>query len=75
MTVGELITLLEDYNEESEIQIAHQPNYPLRASILGTAQNEPGDVDHGDKDAVFIVAGASSNYASRTLWDEVGTIW
>jgi len=35
MTVGELISLLMDFNEETEVRIASQPNYPSEYSIAG----------------------------------------
>jgi hypothetical protein len=33
MTVGELLELLEDFPEDAEVRLAHQPSWPFEYSI------------------------------------------
>lgn len=41
MRVGELKELLEDVDDELELRIAHQPNWPLALTVAGV--RVPGD--------------------------------
>lgn len=41
MTVGELKELLEDFNEEAEVVLAVQPNWPFEHSIGNVVEVEP----------------------------------
>jgi hypothetical protein len=70
MKVIELISLLEQYDENMEVVIAHQPNYPLQASIQGVSDAPLAD-DEEKRDLVYVVAGASTEYAPREVFDTV----
>jgi hypothetical protein len=48
MTVGELVDLLDAYDEDTPVMIAHQPNYPLAETLGGavhTSDRDRGDVE------------------------------
>ncbi len=71
MTVRELITLLEDYDDNMQVVIAHQPNYPLQASVQNVTDAPLAD-DEEKRELVYVVAGASTEYAPREVFDDVG---
>jgi hypothetical protein len=79
-TVGELIALLEDYDPESPIMIAHQESWPLAetvASVVGdteVADEETYEAGSAaDPETVWIVAGGHawdrSPYAPRAVFE------
>ena len=39
MTVGELLELLEDFPEDAEVRLAHQPSWPFEYSIETVADS------------------------------------
>ena len=72
MNVRELIELLDDYDPEAPVLIAHQPSWPLAEVVAGVVEDDPDryledrdsdpDEDQPDTDedgarAVWIVAG------------------
>jgi hypothetical protein len=48
MKVHELIELLQGYDPDTEVMIAHQPNWPLRETIQSVASLE--DIREDDED-------------------------
>lgn len=76
MTVGELISRLEEYDEESEVRLALQPAHPLDASILGVISTgefdgEAPSEDDGKmtaEDAVYIAAEEARAYAPSGVY-------
>ena len=50
MTVRELINLLEDYDENAEVRIAHQPRWPFEYSIGDVVACAGGGEDDDDID-------------------------
>lgn len=75
--VQDLQDQLDDTDRDPVVKIAHQPTYPLAASLRGVVDNLDSDEmdrkgDHfADDDVVWLVAGESSDYAPRRLWNEV----
>ena len=77
MTVRELKERLEDYSEDAEIRIAHQPNYPLQSHVRGICSDgEARDLDideaPGDQEVVYVVESCQvrdTPYAPRGAFD------
>jgi hypothetical protein len=84
MNVGELREALEDLDDEVEIRLATQPNWPLAFNIRAVVT--PADIvdyretedeteveDETEDELVWIVAGDhpwdGSPYAPRVLWN------
>jgi hypothetical protein len=87
MTLNDLIQRLEEIRQEvggeTDVRLAHQPNYPFEYSIAGIVVGKvdedeidpriPGPVIGGvgpDGPPVYILEGSQLGYASRSLWDE-----
>ena len=76
MRVKELRELLEDYDDEAEVKIMSQSNYPFEYSIKGVIQRNEfqrgEDEDGGDgsatKDDVFILEGEQLCYGNKKAW-------
>ena len=77
MTVRKLIEILEDFDPETEVRLAVQPNYPLQHDIAGVVHTseltaEMSQVYAGDKDAevVWILEGSTPDqpYGSKDWW-------
>ena len=51
MTVRELINLLEDFDENAEVRIAHQPRWPFEYSIGDVVACDGGDEDEDEPNA------------------------
>jgi len=86
MTVGELMTLLERFDDDTEVRIMNQPSWPFELTIAGICSSEwldhsPGknDGDFGkwrdddpDKPTVlYIVEGSQICYGSKEAWDNL----
>jgi len=76
MTIRELIELLEQYDDDREVRLATQPNYPLEytvGGVVGTEEiaDDPDEdiVDADDDGPVWVVEGSQLGYASKALWD------
>jgi hypothetical protein len=76
MTVGELLALLEDMDEDAEVRIATQPSWPLAFHLGGVAEGaDAADEDEMRNDpapVVWLVAGGSpsdSPYAPSAAWE------
>lgn len=61
MKVYELIEMLEGLDEDMEVMIAEQPNYPFEYSIAGLAEYDG---------KLYIVEGYQKGYVSKEIWDE-----
>jgi hypothetical protein len=84
MKVRDLLELLADYDEDMEVRIAHQPNWPLQEILQSVVSlnevREDEDVTEDEMDAeedaepdvLFLVAGGhpwnGSPYAPKALW-------
>jgi hypothetical protein len=75
VTVGDLITYLEEFDEELEIFIAEQPHYPIVHRVKGvisTARFRPDPDDElSDKDEpekILILEGGWESYGSEAWW-------
>ena len=80
MTVGELLTALEEFDEKSKVILAMQPNYPLISTVKKvvrvTADDEEDALESdtfGDSGEVAIILeGASLGYGNDDWWSMPG---
>jgi len=80
MKVRELIEELQCLDQEAEVLIAEQPNWPFEYSIDGVVTREMAMM-YSDEDEqlspntsmsdVFLLEGTQLRYASKRLWDAV----
>jgi hypothetical protein len=74
MTVGDLMELLEGYDEDQEVRIAFQPSYPLEAKLAGVISGAECDEDQergGDPNVVYLAAGGADEYVNFNVYDHV----
>lgn len=78
MTVGELIGILERYDEDLDVLIVSQPSWPFEYSIDGIVarseifeERDEYDEEEEDKedDCVFICEGNQLRYGRKAAWD------
>lgn len=81
MTVAELISQLEDFDGDTEVRLAQQPNWPFEYSISEIVEVAVGDTDEDDEDAtdepegervVYIGEGSQLGYLSGNASRELG---
>ena len=85
MTVRELIDALENFDENQEVRLAQQPNYPFEYSIdnivefsAAGAKDDPYESedsvrqDADDEHIVYITEGQQLGYLSKEVWDICG---
>lgn len=63
MTVGELIMLLEEFDEDAPVRLAEQPRYPLACSVAGVGEHDG---------VVYIAEGSQIGYLPGGAADAVG---
>ena len=71
MTVRDLISALEDYDQDAEVRIAIQPRWPLEYTIsdvvcsdsINDAEEGDGEPDHDKPVVVYITEGQQVGYA------------
>lgn len=76
MTVGDLIALLEECDENAEVRMAYQPHYPLESTIEGIASSLTVDPDGdegseegpADVEIIYILEGQQTGYANAGFW-------
>ena len=73
MTAGELISLLMGFNEETEVRIASQPNYPFEHSIAGAVDGrdiyfEGTETEHG---VLYLLEEKQFGYFRKDAWNMV----
>ncbi len=70
MTVAELIEMLQDcHNQEAEVRLAEQPNYPFEYSL----SDQVGEYTDGDNDDyVYLVEGRQLAYLPGEVRDIIG---
>lgn len=76
MKVHELIDRLEGMDEDAEVMIMSQENWPFEQDIAGVAVRRDFDEDDGEEDGenknpndVFIVEGYQLRYGSKGAWE------
>jgi hypothetical protein len=78
MKLSHLIEALEDFADvygDIEVRVAHQPGYPLMASVqqvtlVEKAQLSTRRYESNEKQpCVFIACGESSEYAPKEAWE------
>ncbi|QGJ94993.1 hypothetical protein SEA_REDWATTLEHOG_135 [Gordonia phage RedWattleHog] len=78
MTVGELIELLQQYDEDATVRLATQPNYPLEYRLAGVAdagqvaEVQGDEPDDDTPNVVYLAEGSQVGYASKAIWDAAG---
>lgn len=78
MTVGDMLTLLEEYDEDTEVMIAEQPHYPLVSTIKGVVEIDDSDDEDAIEDrgkVVYILEGQNEGYGCKEWWDMCSSIW
>ncbi|MGE0325895.1 MAG: hypothetical protein AB7K71_28630 [Polyangiaceae bacterium] len=76
MKVGELMAILEEHDEDAEVILVTQANYPLEHALGGVAlrseylDSDGGRLGNGKQTSdVLLVEGQSLGYGSRSAWD------
>ena len=85
MTVRELIDALQYFDENQEVRLAQQPNYPFEYSIdnivefsAAGAKDDPYESedsvrqDADDERIVYITEGQQLGYLSKEVWEISG---
>ena len=68
MTIGELIEQLQDFDPDTEIRLAMQPNYPMRGSIRNICMEYDKD---GNEKTLYIACSGHEDYGCpRDAWDD-----
>jgi hypothetical protein len=73
MNVAELIELLEELDQDAEVLIMSQENWPFELAITGVTTREDlgEEVDGGtggEASDVFIVDGEQLRYGNKSAW-------
>jgi hypothetical protein len=74
MNVRDLIEMLQDYDEDAEVFIMEQPNWPFEYSVIGVISRSEFEKDEdNDKDSndVFLLEGRQLRYGNKNAWNEV----
>lgn len=74
MKVIDLIEMLQDYDEDAEVFIMEQPNWPFEYSVIGVisrSEFEKDEEDDKDSNDVFILEGRQLRYGNKNAWNEV----
>jgi hypothetical protein len=74
MNVRDLIEMLQDYDEDAEVFIMEQPNWPFEYSVIGVisrSEFEKDEEDDKDSNDVFILEGRQLRYGNKNAWNEV----
>lgn len=76
MTVGQLKELLEGYEDEAEVRLMTQSNYPFEYSIRGVASTREmndleGEETDPDGDVVYVVEGGQLGYGRKAAWEVI----
>ena len=76
MKVHELIELLEGFDEEAEVMLVTQQNWPFENDLLGAVErstyDDGEDLDDGARmNDVLLVEGYQLRYGSKEPWEYV----
>lgn len=67
MTVRDLIEVLECFDDDMEVRIAEQPNYPFEYSIVGAVEFE----NYNEENCLYLCEGRQIDYLSSEIWDMI----
>lgn len=80
ITVGELISLLGDYDDDLEVRLMEQPGWPFEYSIAGVIaraeidendrEDEGVDDEGTEANVVFLLEGAQLCYGTKAAWGD-----
>lgn len=70
MTVGELIEILEEYEPETNVKIAYQPNWPLSTDVSFVKKANGTDYYRREIESVYLCQSASGGgeYAPGSIY-------
>lgn len=76
MKVRELISRLEDFDEDAEVMLVTQENWPFENALIGAVERNDydngEDLDDGAKmNDVLLVEGTQLRYGSKEPWEYV----
>jgi hypothetical protein len=54
MKVRDLIELLENYDDDADVMVAHQPSYPLAETLAGVASNDDREAECPEHDGYLV---------------------
>jgi len=66
MTVGELIELLADMDDEAEVRLMTQENWPFQCDLRGVCLGD--DLEAGEAGVVYVVEGEQLGYGDKNAW-------
>jgi len=72
MTVGELKAILEDLEDDVEVVMQYQPNYPLKSEIAGAtlkSEVEGEKPEFDEVDVLYLVEGEQIGYGNKAAWN------
>jgi hypothetical protein len=76
MTVGDALTILEEFDEDMELMIGMQPNYPLVSKIRDIILVDDNEEDKKDTpkhlrkgERVMILEGSNVGYGDKDWWE------
>jgi hypothetical protein len=81
LTVGDLKEMLEEFDDDAEVRLASQPNWPFEYSVLGVVdgnlltdreEDENGDYlpeDNEYSGKVYLVEGNQLGYFTKRAWN------
>ena len=71
MTKQELIEMLEELDDDTEIRIMEQMRWPFECAIAGVAKSTDLDefTPEGGKGVVYLVQGNQLGYGDSQAWD------
>ena len=69
MTVGDLISRLEDFDEDTPIKLALQPNYPMLGSIINVCTWENKSKSKTGEVCLIACSGNESYGCPTNAWD------
>ena len=79
MTVGELISLLEDFDPDSPVKLAMQPGWPMEYTLrdvisVNLKEQDPEDPmdDEDEIDTVYLVEGEQTGYLPGVVSGHLG---
>lgn len=72
MTVGELMDLLDEVDENAEVRLMTQPEWPFQHGVKGVWMAGALDPDesHAETGVVYIVEGEQLAYGDKAAWEK-----
>lgn len=74
MTKAELIDLLDEFPDDTDVRLMTQQSYPFENALLGIwagEDDEGRDRSRAKRPVVYLVEGDQLGYGTKKAWDEV----